>query len=76
MSLTYDKIMVSFPVAMVTVSFMLMRKRIGESGDPCGVPLSVLKYLDVLPLNLYAIHLRVLGARTPRKDLQGKVTLP
>jgi len=43
--------MLLVPVVVETVSLMLIRKRMGESGDPWGVPLSVLKYLDILPLN-------------------------
>ena len=51
MSSTYDRMMVSGLVLMVTVSFILMRKRIGKSGDSCSVTLSVLKYRELLQLN-------------------------
>jgi len=51
MSSRYDRMMVPGLVSIVTMFFMLIRKRIGESGDPCRVPLSVLKYREVLALN-------------------------
>ena len=51
MSSRYDRMMVPRLVSIVTMFFMLIRKRIGESSEPCMVPLSVLKYQEVLPLS-------------------------
>jgi len=37
-------------VAIAAMSLMLTRKSIGESGEPCGVPLSVAKACEFFPL--------------------------
>jgi len=37
-------------VAMAAMSLMLTSKSIGDSGEPCGVPLSVAKALELFPV--------------------------
>jgi len=38
-------------VEVFAMSLTLRRKSIGDSGDPCGVPLSVAKAFELFPLN-------------------------
>jgi len=42
-------------VAIAAISLMLTRKRIGDTGDPCGVPLSVAKPLELFLLKRYDV---------------------